>query len=174
MTGRSPTRSGPTMAFPLNDDSPPAQSHASTRRFTRRRDLHQRRHNPHVDAAWWPQSSNLTAELGHLLLTAQACGFEATFVAYRLDDAWTAPPGQFTFGARTVKVSGYHNHHQDMITLVDSNSHERLQVMVVPPETPPLLARRALRMATVHAGPAQGTDLLALACGQTHTAAVTG
>jgi hypothetical protein len=161
------------MAFPLNDDSPPARGHHSTLRFTRRRDLHQR-HNPHVDAAWWPQSSNLTAELGHLLLTAQACGFEATFVAYRLDDAWTAPPGQFDFGARTVKVSGYHNHHHDMITLVDSTSHERLQVMVVPPETPPLLARRALRMAVVHAGPAQGTDLLALACGQIHTAAVTG
>jgi hypothetical protein len=163
------------MAFPLSMsfDSSPARASASALRFTRRQDL-RRRHNPHVDAAWWPRSSNLTAELGHLLQSAQGCGFEATFVAYRLDDAWTGPPGQFAFGARTVKVSGYHNHHQDMVTLVDSNSHERLQVLVVPPETPPIRARRALRMAAIHAGPTQGADLLALACGETRTAVVTG
>ena len=73
-----------------------------------------------------------------------------------------------------LQVSGYHNHHPDMVTLVDSNSYERLQVMVVPPETPWLLARRALRLAAIYAGPTQGTDLLALACGETRTAVVTG
>jgi Family of unknown function (DUF5994) len=163
------------MAIPLtmNADSPPARGYASTVRFTRRRDV-RRRHNPNVDAAWWPRSSNLTVELAHLLQVARESGFYATGVAYRLDDGWPAPPEEVEFGARKVKVSGYHNHHRDMITLVDGISHERLQVMVVPAETPPLLARRGLRIAAVHADPIQGTDLLALARGETRTAVVTG
>ena len=163
------------MAFPLsiNDDSVPARSNAATLRFTRRWDL-RRRHNPNVDAAWWPRSSNLTTELAHLLQVAHESGFEATGVSYRLDVGWTAPPDQIAFGARKVKVSGYHNHHRDMITLVDGISHDRLQVMVVPSATPPLLARRALRIAAVHADPIQGTDLLALARGDASSAVVTG
>ena len=163
------------MAFPLSNDvdSLPARGYSSTLRFTRRRDL-RRRHNPHVDAAWWPRSSNLTAELGHLLQVARESGFRATCVAYRLDDGWTAPSGPVAFGARKVKVSGYHNHHRDMITLVDGISHERLQVMVVPPETPARLAYRALRIAAYHADPTSGADILALARGVTPTAVVTG
>jgi hypothetical protein len=163
------------MAFPLSIevDSLPARGYSSTLRFTRRRDL-RRRHNPHVDAAWWPRSANLTAELDHLLQLARESGFQATGVAYRLDDGWMAAAGPVAFGARKVKVSGYHNHHRDMITLIDGISHERLQVMVVPAETPPLLARRALRIAAVHADPIQGTDLLALARGEARTEVVTG
>jgi hypothetical protein len=162
------------MAYPLalNADSQPARSYATKVHFTRRREL-RRRHNPHVDAAWWPRSSDLTAELRHLLRAAQDSGFRATAVSYRLGDGWTAPPDQVVFGARTIKVSGYHNHQQDMITLVDGITHERLQVMVVPSVTPALLARRALRLAVVHADPLQGTELLALARGETPTAVVT-
>lgn len=161
------------MAFPLSidADSPPPRGSSSRLRFTRRRDLGPR-HNPHVDAAWWPRSADLTAELGHLLHDARESGFQATGVAYRLDDGWTAPPDQLAFRARKVKVSGYHNHHRNMITLVDGLSHERLQVVVVPPETPPLLAYRALRIAAYHADPNSGTDVLALALGKTRTAAV--
>jgi hypothetical protein len=163
------------MAFPLSMDgnSPPVRSYSSTLRFTRCRDL-PRRHNPNIDAAWWPRSANLTAELGHLLQLAQESGFQATSVAYRLDDGWTPPPGHVASGARRVKVSGYHNHHRDMITLIDGISRERLQVMVVPADTPPRLARKALRIAAVHADPIQGTDLLALALGKTSTPVVTG
>jgi hypothetical protein len=162
------------LAFPLstNVDSPPARGYSSTLRFTRRRDT-RRRHNPNVDSAWWPRSANLTAELSHLLQAAEDSGFQATGVAYRLDDGWTAPAGPVAFGVRQVKVSGYHNHHRDMITLIDRISHERMQVMVVQSATPPLLARRALRIATVHADPIHGTDLLALARGETRTAVVT-
>jgi hypothetical protein len=163
------------MAFPLtiNHDSPTLRGYASTVRFTRRRDL-RRRHNPNVDAAWWPRSSNLTAELIHLLEVAQESGFRATGIAYRVADGWTAPPDKVAFDGRMVKVSGYHNHHRDMITLVDGTSHERLQVMVVPSATPPLLAQRALRIAAVHAEPIQGTELLALARSETRTVVVTG
>ena len=162
------------MAFPLsvNVDSPPPRGYSSTLRFTRRRGL-RGRHNPHVDAAWWPRSANLTTELGHLLQVSGESGFQATGVAYRLDDGATAPLDEVAFGGRKVKVSGYHNHHRDMITLVDGVSHERLQVMVVPAETPGRLARRALRIAAVHEDPIQGTALLALARGTSRTATVT-
>jgi hypothetical protein len=163
------------MAFPLTENSglPHARGHTAKLRFTRRRDL-RRRHNPHVDAAWWPRSPDLTAELGHLLQVAEESGFRPTAVSYALDDGWTAAPERVAHGGRKIKVSGYHNHHQDMITLIDGVTHERLQVLVVPFSTPPLLARRALRVAAVHADPIQGSDLLALARGETNTADETG
>jgi hypothetical protein len=163
------------MAFPLSIDGTtlPARGKSSTLRFTRRRDV-RRRHNPHIDAAWWPRSANLTSELGHLLQVARESGFLATAVAYCLDDGWIAPPGHVAFGGRKVKVSGYHNHHRDMLTLIDGASHERLQVMVVPSATRSLLARRALRIAAVHADPIQGTELLVLARVETPAAVVTG
>ena len=162
------------MAFPLilSDDSLPANGHASTVRFTTR-GRHPGRHNPNIDAAWWPRSSNLAAELADLLQAAQESGFRATHVAYRLDDAWTAPPRRIAFGARIVKVSGYHNHHQNTVTLVDGASHERLQVMVVPSNTSPLLAERTLRIAVDHADPAQATEILALARDGMYAAVVT-
>jgi len=163
------------MAVPLstNVHPPPARGYPSTVRFACCRDL-RRRHNPNVDAAWWPHSTNLAAELPYLLHLAQESGFRATAVSYRLNEAWTGLPDEIVFGARTVTVSGYHNHHRDMITLVDGTSHERLQVMVVPAETPPRLARRALRIAAEHDDPIPGSDLLALARATTRTADVTG
>lgn len=151
------------MAFPLSMNAQlPTRGSASPVRFTRRRDA-RRRHNPNVDAAWWPRSSNLAIELPHLLRLAHESGFRTTAVSYRLSEASTALPDELEFDAAKVKVSGYHNHHQDMITLVDGVSHERLQVMVVPADTPPLVARRALRIGAVHDDPVQGSDLLALA-----------
>jgi hypothetical protein len=60
-----------------------------------------------------------------------------------------------------------------MITLVDGISHERLQAIVVPPETPALLARRTLRIAADHADPTSGADILAFARGETRPAVVT-
>jgi hypothetical protein len=156
------------MAVPLsmNDDSSPSHEHAATVRFTRRRHDFGRRRNPNVDSAWWPRSSNLATELPHLLQAAEDSGFRATRVAYGLDDAWLEPPPlPIAFGTRQVKVSGYHNHHRHMITLVDGVSHERLQIVVVPPETPQILATRALRIAAYHADPTSGADILALACG---------
>lgn len=163
------------MAFPLSIDRDllPARGSSAALRFTRRRDLGRRR-NPHVDAAWWPRSADLTAELSDLLRIARESGFRATGVAYRLDDGWTAPAAHVAFGTRKVKVSGYHNHHRDMITLIDGVSHERLQVMVVPAGTAPLVARRALRIAAARTDPIPGTELLALAHGKPGTPDVTG
>ena len=176
------------MAFPVSRDADSLlpRGSFSTLRFTRRRDRRQR-HNPNIDAAWWPRSASLNAELGHLLQVAHETGFRATGVAYRLDDGWTDPPGHIefaaqkvkvsgyhNFAAQKVKVSGYHNHHRDMITLIDGTSHQRLQVLVVPPATPSTLARRALRLAAAHTDPMQGTDLLAIVRGEIRTEAVTG
>jgi hypothetical protein len=153
------------MAFPLltHADAQRASNDATTARFAARPREVGRRHNPNVDAGWWPRSSNLTVELAHLLRAAHEAGFSATRVAYRLNGAWTAPPRRVVFGTRHVKVSGYHNHQRDMITLIDGASHERLQVLAVPPDTAVRLAERALRIAVADADPTPDAHILALA-----------
>jgi hypothetical protein len=151
------------MAFPqtLVDDSPPPRSEAASRFASRSRDVE--RHNPHVDAGWWPGSSNLAAELVHLLDAAQTSGFRASRVSYRLDDPWITPPRHVMFDGRQVRLSGYHNHHRDMVTLVDGASHERMQVMVVPPDTARAEAERAVQLAAERTDPTPGAEILVLA-----------
>jgi len=132
------------------------------RRFSSRRPGGAR-HNPYVDAGWWPRSFDLAGELKRLLLDAHTAGFDASRVTYRLGDPWIAPPRSVLVDGRHIKLSGYHNHCRDMVTLIDGATHERLEVMVIPPETNANLAERALQIAVVRADPTQGQDILALA-----------
>jgi hypothetical protein len=121
------------------------------------------RHNAFVDAGWWPRSFDLAGELDRLLIDARTAGFDTSRVTYRLGDPWIAPPRSVVVDGRDIKVSGYHNHRRDMVTLIDGTTHERLEVMVVPPGTNPGLAERAIQIAVVRTDPTQGEDILALA-----------
>lgn len=122
-----------------------------------------KRHNPHVDAGWWPRSANLAAELTPLLLAAESAGFHASQVTYRLDDAWTAPPRLVFAADRHVKVSGYHNHRRDMLTLVDEAGHQRLEIVVIPFGSSPAVAQRALDIVAYDSDPTLGEDIIARA-----------
>ena len=131
-------------------------------RFTSRRPDAGRR-NPYVDAGWWPRSGELANELEQLVHAAVQVGVCVSRVTYRLDDGWTVPVRTVLVDGREIKLSGYHNHRRNMIRLIDGAAHKQLEVMVVPPDTKPVVAELALRLAAAHTDPSHGTDILRLA-----------
>ena len=119
----------------------------------------------YVDAAWWPRSADLTAELPALLDVLWTAGREITHVTYNLT-AWGAAPRRLRVQGRMVRLGGFATSDPLTIRLTDSAGQERIDVLVVPPATDPSVAHRALMLAAVTDSPYTATEILTLAADQ--------
>ena len=104
-----------------------------------------------VDGGWWPRSLDLATELPDVLLALFASGYVVHRVTYSLV-GWQQPPPAITVAGRRISLGGVRNQSRSSITLVDtantnSPTVNRLNLVVVPPDSDPWVADRALRMA---------------------------
>ncbi|MDQ2957238.1 MAG: DUF5994 family protein [Actinomycetota bacterium] len=104
-----------------------------------------------VDGGWWPRSLELASELPPVLAQLFAAGYAVHRVSYNLT-GWQAPPTKMTVSGNLVTLTGFRNQSRSSITLVDtantnSATVNRLELVVVPPDTDPAIAERALRLA---------------------------
>jgi Family of unknown function (DUF5994) len=100
-----------------------------------------------VDGGWWPHSLDLTAELPALISAAKAAGYGSVRrVSYHLG-GWGEPPRRAAMLGRTIKLSGYRTQPLAAISLVDGSGWDHVDIVVIPPDTDPEIARRALDMA---------------------------
>lgn len=104
-----------------------------------------------VDGGWWPRSLDLAVELPDVLLALFASGYVVHRVTYNLV-GWLSPPAAITVAGRRISLGGVRNQSRSAITLVDtantnSPTVNRLNLVVVPPDSDPWVAGRALRMA---------------------------
>lgn len=120
-----------------------------------------------VDGGWWPRSLDLTAELPRLLMAVEAAGYgEVSRVSYALT-AWDGrPPRKCPMLNRVVKLGGFQSQDPAEISLVDSSGWKRVTLVVVPPDTDPVVARRALSMAGMNRDQHRAREILELARGQ--------
>ena len=100
-----------------------------------------------VDGGWWPRSLDLRIELPPLLAEVWSAGYDVFRVSYNLTAWHPAPPRTLTVSGRLVKLGGYRTQHPASISLVDSSGWKRLDLMVIPPQTDPVFAERALALA---------------------------
>jgi hypothetical protein len=140
--------------------SPKAQS-----RFRLRRADFAHSGNPYVDAGWWPQSLDLGSEVQGLIGDAEQAGFHTRRVLYNLDDGWQLPPRRMSVDGVVIKLSGYHHQRSAMVTLLDAAGRERLEVLVVPPDTDASVAARALDIAGLDGDDTRGEDIMSAARG---------
>jgi hypothetical protein len=98
-----------------------------------------------LDAAWWPRSRDLESELPGLLDTLWLAGRDVVRVSYALD-YWDRAPRRLRVDGRVVRMGGFHTQIPGLLTLLDAWGRERINVMVVPPDTPPAVADRALAL----------------------------
>lgn len=103
-----------------------------------------------VDGGWWPRSLDLAAEIVGVLSELFAEGCTVHRVSYNLT-GWQTPPTKMTVCERPITLTGHRNQSRSSITLVDtSNSNSatvnRLELVVIPPDTELVIAERALRM----------------------------
>jgi hypothetical protein len=118
----------------------------------------------YVDGGWWPRSLDLVAELPALLTAVEAAGYrEVRRVSFALS-AWDGqPPRRSTMLNRVVKLGGFRSQNAAEIGLVDSSGWKRITLVVVPPESDPVVARRALDMAGLDGDQHRAREILDLA-----------
>lgn len=100
-----------------------------------------------VGGGWWPQSTDLAAEIPALVRAARASGRAVFRVLYSLD-AWERPPRTVMVDGAAVKLGGYRSVDPSVVTLVDPSGWQREDVVVVPPDTDPAFAASALESAS--------------------------
>ncbi len=115
-----------------------------------------------VDAAWWPRSTDLRAELPALLDVLWTAGREITRVTYN-SDYWGAVERRIQVQGRMVRVGGYQHQNPLLLGLVDAWGNDRLDVLVIPPETDEAVARRALHLAAEPGGTNRPERIMELA-----------
>jgi uncharacterized protein DUF5994 len=100
-----------------------------------------------IDAGWWPRSHDLTAELPALLAVLWTASREIIRVSYSLD-FWDEAPRRLQVEGRGVRLGGFHHLSPLLMTAVDARNNDRIDFLVIPPETEPRIALRALELAS--------------------------
>ena len=101
----------------------------------------------YIDAAWWPRSLDLTAELPPLLDVMWTADRQISRVTYSIA-GWQPAPRRLRVEGRTVRLGGFGDSDPLTIRLVDAWGAERIDILVIPPATEPAVARRALLYAS--------------------------
>lgn len=117
-----------------------------------------------VDGGWWPHSRDLLEVLPPLLAAVEAAGYpEVRRVSYAFT-AWDGqPPHKAAMLNRVVKLGGFVSQDPTELTLVDSSGWKRVTIAVVPPDTDPNTACRALAMAGANGDPHDARQILEIA-----------
>jgi hypothetical protein len=116
----------------------------------------------YIDAAWWPRSRDLTAELPALLDVLWTAAREITHVTYNVR-AWEPAPRRLLVDGRRVRLGGFVTGDPHVVELIDAWGRERVDLVVIPAETDPDVAERALRLAGVAESPYRADEILARA-----------
>ncbi|WP_410567278.1 DUF5994 family protein [Amycolatopsis sp. cmx-4-61] len=98
-----------------------------------------------VDGAWWPRTRDLSAELPSLLVAVAARLGRIDRVTYHLGE-WPASPRRLSLDDGVVRLEGFRSQHPGTLTVIGWD-RLRLTLLVVPPETGPDAAQRALTAA---------------------------
>lgn len=102
-----------------------------------------------VDGGWWPRSRDLAAEVPLLLPVLWAQDRPMRRVSYNLD-IWQHAPLLIRVDGHSVHLEGFHHHDPLLLSLADGPATDRMDLLVIPPETDPEAAARALSAAGVH------------------------
>jgi hypothetical protein len=102
---------------------------------------------PHVDAAWWPRSRDLEAELPGLLDVLWTAARDVNRVSYPID-SWLPVPRRLVVEGRQVRLGGFTHQDQSMISFRDAWGAERIDILVIPPEAEPDFAAAAMALAS--------------------------
>jgi Family of unknown function (DUF5994) len=154
------------MAFPLlmdenpqrvSDDARPAS--VSAARVSFRQPVTSA---PHVDAAWWPRSADLEAELPGLLDVLWTAAREVDRVSYP-SNSWLPAPRRLQIEGRQVRLGGFAYQDPSLISLRDAWGTERIDILVIPPDADPDLAAAAMTLASRSGPNERATRLLDLA-----------
>jgi hypothetical protein len=88
-----------------------------------------------VDGAWWPHSTDLTAELPDLLSVLSVRLGPISRVIYNVNE-WASPPAKFVTGGRTVRLDGYQRQLVHTVEVLGLN-RDKIALLVIAPRANP-------------------------------------
>jgi hypothetical protein len=115
-----------------------------------------------IDAAWWPRSLDLVAEFEQLLDVLWTGDRDITRITYNIH-AWNPAPHRMTVQGRVVRLGGFNSSDPTTVRLSDPWGRERIDVLVIAPDTDPAVAQRILALASVADSTYRAEEILALA-----------
>jgi hypothetical protein len=119
----------------------------------------------YIDAAWWPRSLDLAAELPALLDVMWTAAREISRVTYSIA-GWAPAPRRLRVEGRMVRLGGFGASDPLTIRLVDAWGSERIDILVIPPATDPEVAQRALCYASETGNPDRPETTMARAASE--------
>ncbi|MEE6163909.1 MULTISPECIES: DUF5994 family protein [unclassified Mycolicibacterium] len=115
-------------------------------------------HSGYVDGAWWPHTSDLSAELPDLLAVLSIRLGQIDRVLYNVDE-WSTTPTNLATGGRRVRLDGYQRQPANTIEIV-GRDRERIVLLTVPASTDAAEAHCALMSAARPDNRSSTTDIL--------------
>ncbi|MBN9618384.1 MAG: hypothetical protein J0H43_01410, partial [Actinobacteria bacterium] len=105
-----------------------------------------------VDAAWWPYTSDLTLELPALMDVVWTAGREINRITYQMQ-AWSPAPRRMRIEGRTVRLGGFATSEPHLVRLSDPWRYERIDILLVAPDTDAAVAQRIFDIASTSEDP---------------------
>lgn len=99
-------------------------------------------HSGFLDGAWWPHTSNLSAELPDLLAVLSVRLGQIDRVLYNVDE-WPQTPTRLATGGRRVHLDGYRRQPVNTVEVVGFD-RDRIVLLTVPANMDPAEAHCAL------------------------------
>lgn len=112
-----------------------------------------------IDAAWWPRSRDLTAELQPLLEVLWTAAREINRITFNIA-AWDPAPRRMSIDGRIVRLGGFATSDPLTVRLSDVRGVERIDVLVIAADTDSSLAERALLLASQPDSPYRAEEIL--------------
>jgi Family of unknown function (DUF5994) len=112
-----------------------------------------------IDAAWWPRTLDLTAELPLLLDVLFSAGRDINRITYN-STAWQPAPRQMQIESRKVRLGGFATGDPLTVRLSDAWGRERIDILVIAPDTDPSVADRAMQIASSADDPYRAEEIL--------------
>jgi hypothetical protein len=111
----------------------------------------------YVDGAWWPHSTDLTAELPDLLSVLSVRLGPIGRVIYNVNE-WAEPPARIMAGGRAVRLGGYRRQPVHTVEVLGLN-RSKIVLLVVSPHADPQQAHAIMMTA---AGPSDASSVESL------------
>lgn len=99
-----------------------------------------------IDAAWWPRTRDLTAELPALMDVLWTAGREINRISYNLRD-WDPAPRRMQIEGRPVRLGGFTVGDPLTVRLTDARGQERIDMLVIAPDTDLTVVQRIFDIA---------------------------
>jgi hypothetical protein len=113
-----------------------------------------------LDGAWWPRTRSLSDDLPDLVQELHRRGIRVTRVAYN-PDGWEAAPRRLPVDRRTIRLGWFRSIDLQLLALTGDTRRGRLDLLVIPPDTPAAVADQAFTDATDRANRRTPAVLLA-------------